>query len=89
MSDALAVARAFGALHAGICIPDYEKVLTQSYYRFLRRIAEPVILDVGAHAGLHLEQFALLGRVIAFEPIPEFAQLLRERYHGRPNIEIR
>jgi FkbM family methyltransferase len=94
MSDAVAVARALDALHNGVCIPDYEKLLSQAYHRVLFRMEphERIVLDVGAHSGLHLEQFARLasdaGRVIAFEPIPDFAGALAQRF-PQPNVEVR
>jgi FkbM family methyltransferase len=94
MSNALAVARALAALHNGICVPEYEKLLTQAYHRFLWRIPSQdiVIVDVGAHAGLHVEHFARFarsqGKVIAFEPLPNFARDLKARF-AQPNVEIR
>jgi FkbM family methyltransferase len=93
MSDAVAVARALRSLHAGIVTPDYEKLLCQSYHRFLWSNPSAVILDIGAHDGFHLDYFARLirdtGRVIAFEPLPHLAAALSQRYRGRPGIEIR
>ena len=94
MSDALAVARALSALHNGVCIPDYEKLLTQAYYRFLWTIPpqELVIVDVGAHAGVHLEHFVRFasnkGKVIAFEPLPSLASGLRVRF-DQSNVDVR
>jgi FkbM family methyltransferase len=94
MSDAVAVARALDALHHGVCVPDYEKLLSQAYHRVLCRMEprERIVLDVGAHSGLHLERFARLasdaGRVIAFEPIPDFAGALARSF-PQPNVEVR
>jgi FkbM family methyltransferase len=94
MSDALAVARALSALHNGVCTPDYEKLLTQSYHRFLWVIPSQdiVIIDIGAHAGQHLEHFVRFagsdGRVIAFEPLPDLAAALKARFR-QPNVEVR
>ena len=93
MSDAVAVARALRSLHAGIVTPDYEKLLCQSYHRFLWSNPSAVILDVGAHAGFHLDYFSRLirdtGHVIAFEPLPHLAAALSQRYRGHRGIEIR
>ncbi len=94
MSNALAVARALSVLHNGVCVPDYEKLLTIAYHRFLWKIPshDVVIVDVGAHDGLHAGHFARFagsaGRVIAFEPLPDFAHGLRARFH-QPNVEVR
>jgi FkbM family methyltransferase len=94
MSDALAVARALHVLHNGVYVPDYEKLLTIAYHRFLWKIPahELVIIDVGAHGGLHLEHFARfagsVGKVIAFEPLPDFARDLKARF-TQPNVEVR
>jgi FkbM family methyltransferase len=94
MSDALAVARAMHVLHNGVCVPDYEKLLEIAYHRFLWKIPshDLVIIDVGAHEGRHVEHFARFaastGRVIAFEPLPDFARGLRARFR-QPNVEVR
>ncbi|MGB9367756.1 MAG: FkbM family methyltransferase [Xanthobacteraceae bacterium] len=91
MSDALAVARALAGMHAGVCIPDYEKALTQAYHRFLARMSEQriVIFDVGAHTGQHLDYFARLAHhVVAFEPVPAFASALARRF-AEFNVDIR
>ena len=94
MSEALAVARALAALHNGVCVPDYEKLLTQAYHRFLWKIPaqELVIVDVGAHDGLHLEHFVRFagsaGKVVAFEPLFDFTRELKKRF-PQPNVEIR
>jgi FkbM family methyltransferase len=91
LSAAIAVAKAFAQLHDGIVVPDYELLLSKDYRRFLG--AGQIVLDVGAHAGLHLAQFVDLigpsGRVIAFEPIPALANALAGKYRGRPNVDIR
>lgn len=79
MSNAVAVVRALRAIHNG-AYPDYEKVLTQAYSRFLSQIPDPVIVDVGTHLGLHLAQFVTFGRTIAFEPIPDLAAALSQRF---------
>lgn len=51
-----------------------------------------MIIDVGAHAGLHTDHFARFagskGKVIAFEPLPDFARDLKARF-CQSNVEIR
>jgi FkbM family methyltransferase len=93
MSDALSVARCLRALHSGIVVPDYEKLLSQAYQRFLWSDPNPTILDIGANTGLHLTQFRRLartsGRVIAFEPLPHLASMLTQQFRDYPNVEIR
>ena len=94
MSDALSVARALHVLHNGVCVPDYEKLLENAYHRFLWKIPahDLVIIDVGAHEGRHVEHFARFagssGRVIVFEPLPDFARGLRARF-PQANVEVR
>lgn len=91
VSAAIVVAKAFGQLHDGVCIPDYERLLSKGYRRFLG--PGQVVFDVGSHAGLHLEQFLDLigptGRVVAFEPIPALADALASKYRDRSNVDIR
>lgn len=91
MGAAAATARAMDLLHQGICIPDYEKVLTNGYSRLI----EPgnVVFDVGAHTGIHLDRFVELvggqGRVFAFEPLPGLARLLTRRYGEDPRVTVK
>jgi FkbM family methyltransferase len=91
VSAAISVAKAFGQLHENVGFPDYERLLSRAYRRFLR--PGQVVFDVGAHAGLHLEQFLGLvgpsGHVIAFEPIPELAADLVDKYRDSSIVEIR
>jgi FkbM family methyltransferase len=91
VSAAIAVAKAFGQLHDGVIVPDYELLLSKGYRRFVQ--PGQVVFDVGAHAGLHLAQFIDLigpsGRAVAFEPIPALAHALASKYRSRSNVEIR
>ena len=91
LSPAVAVAKAFGQLHASIGFPDYELLLSKCYRRFLG--PGQAVFDVGCHVGLHLEQFLGLigpaGSAIAFEPIPALAGTLAETYRRHSNVEIR
>ena len=87
----VAVARALRVIQdATGVIPDYEKLLSAAYRKFLG--PGMVVVDIGAHAGYHLEQFLELvgpsGRVIAFEPMPSFAADLRDHYCRYPNVEV-
>src|SRR3954466_10539405 len=75
------------ALHLGICIPDYEALLTHGYGRFLGDGSFAV--DVGANVGFHTQVLSTYSRVIAFEPIPEHAERLRSQFADRPNVEVR
>lgn len=56
-------------------VPEYEDVLRVVYERFLR--PGDTIVDVGVNIGLHFTRFNQLvgtsGRVIGFEPVPDFA----------------
>src|SRR6266849_6101044 len=60
--------------------PNYEEILRVAYSHFLLR--GDVVFDVGAHCGDHTRSFIDLvgrsGRVICFEPLPRFADLLRK-----------
>ena len=85
MSCAIAVVRALRAVHTGVD-PDYEKVLTEAYKRFLSQIPDPIIVDVGAYIGVHLAQFVNFGRTIAFEPVPAAADALAQRF---PQADVR
>jgi len=87
VTPAMAVARALSHLHNGIVVPDYEEFLWHGYARFLG--GGSVTADVGASLGFHTGKLALFGKVIAFEPIPENAALLRAQFSGQPNVEIR
>jgi FkbM family methyltransferase len=91
VSAAIIVAKAFGQFHDAIGFPDYELLLRRCYRRFLR--PGHVVLDVGSHVGLHLEQFLDLvgpsGRAVAFEPIPALADALASKYRDRSNVDIR
>jgi len=67
-------------------VPDYEELLEQAYSRLVRK--GDTVVDVGAHQGRHTSVLAdlvgLEGRVLAFEPLPEFAQLLQQSLPAPP-----
>jgi FkbM family methyltransferase len=70
--------------------PNYEDILRIAYCRFLQ--PGDVVFDVGAHEGLHAENFLRIcgphGRVVCFEPIPKCAQTLRERFSAIPTFSL-
>jgi FkbM family methyltransferase len=48
-----------------------------------------LVFDVGAHAGNRTRAFAALGcRVVAVEPQPDFARLLRMLFGRNPNVTV-
>jgi FkbM family methyltransferase len=51
----------------------------------------PVILDVGANEGQSAEGFLTLFNapvVHCFEPIPQLCELLKTKFHGRPDVNV-
>lgn len=59
--------------------------------RFYRRFVPPGALafDIGAHAGNRVQAFRALGaRVVALEPQPAFARLLRRRFGTDPGVTL-
>jgi FkbM family methyltransferase len=78
-------------LHRTGVYPDYEAALESAYTMFLA--PGMTVLDVGAHLGRHTARFGALvgprGQVIAFEPLPQMAQSLRDELGTLSNIEIR
>ncbi|WP_165832234.1 FkbM family methyltransferase [Caulobacter radicis] len=87
---AAAVADALRILHLNGCVPNYEHILSNTYRRVIR--PGQTVLDIGAHAALHLRHFLNLvgdsGFVAAFEPIPVMAERLVEQFGGVHNVEI-
>jgi len=75
--------------HLGGVIPEYEDVLRKVYERFIR--PGDVVVDVGVNIGRHFTRFNELvggnGRVIGFEPVPDFAA--HSRALVGPTAEIR
>ena len=82
--------RAFGlarslAIYHGI--PFRQRRLRVLYRTFVRR--GDLVVDVGAHAGNHVRALAAIGcRVIAIEPQPDFARVLRLLFGRSPNVTI-
>jgi FkbM family methyltransferase len=76
--------RSLAIYHA---IPLRQRRLRRLYARFV----EPgdLVFDIGAHAGNRMRALARLGcRVVALEPQPDFARVLRMLFATSPAIEI-
>jgi FkbM family methyltransferase len=68
-------------------IPRRQRRLRRLYANFVR--AGDLVFDIGAHAGNRVRGFASLGcRVVAVEPQPDFARLLRALFGRSPQIVI-
>lgn len=80
----LGLARSLAIYHA---IPRRRRRLRRLYRQFV----EPgdLVFDIGAHAGNRTRGFAALGcRVVALEPQPDFARLLRAMFGRSSRIEV-
>lgn len=68
-------------LHQSGVIPEYEDILADNYRRFLR--PGDVAIDIGVNHGFHYDRLkecvGPTGRVIGFEPVPDFIAVVRER----------
>jgi FkbM family methyltransferase len=81
---ALGLARSLAIYHG---IPLRQRRLRRLYSQFVR--AGDLVFDVGAHAGNRTRAFAALGcRVIALEPQPDFARILRFLFGGSTRVEV-
>lgn len=84
--NALSAARALN-LSGGLMT---EELLACAYSKFVK--PGDTVIDVGAHAGLHLGKLAALvghtGRVIAVEPLPQFAERLRTENANNSAVTI-
>ena len=81
---ALGLLRSLAVYHA---IPLRQRRLRRLYAAF----AAPgdLVFDLGAHAGNRTRALAALGcRVVAVEPQPDFARLLRALFARQPRVEI-
>jgi hypothetical protein len=68
-------------------IPWRQRAMRKLYRGFVE--ADDVAFDIGAHVGNRTRGLAALGcRVIAVEPQPDFARLLRLLFGRSPRIEI-
>jgi FkbM family methyltransferase len=78
------LARSLAIYHA---IPLRQRRLRRLYGNFVS--AGDLVFDIGAHAGNRVRGFAALGcRVVALEPQPDFAWLLRALFGQSPQIVI-
>jgi FkbM family methyltransferase len=81
---ALGLARSVAMYHA---IPWRRRRMRRLYAGFVGR--GDLVFDVGAHAGNRAAAFAQLGcRVIALEPQPDFAKLLRTLFKSSARVEV-
>ncbi len=80
----LGIARSVAIYHG---IPFRQRRMRQLYATFVK--PGDLVFDIGAHAGNRVRGFASLGcRVVALEPQPDFARLLRTLFARSPLIEI-
>src|SRR5580704_6366548 len=76
--------RSLAIYHA---IPLRQRRLRRLYSNFVG--AGDLVFDIGAHAGNRVRAFASLGcRVVALEPQPDFARLLRALFAQSSMIEV-
>lgn len=93
MNIAGRVMRYLGRQISGRLLPSQIVWSENRFAAIKRRIAtdSPVIVDGGAHTGDVVDTFLWNYRsptIHAFEPIPELAQRLRQKYAGRPNVIV-
>src|SRR5882672_1409779 len=78
------IARSVAIYHA---IPWRQWRMRRLYAEFVK--PGDLVFDIGAHVGNRVRGFAALGcRVIAVEPQPDFARLLRLLFARSPRIEV-
>ena len=76
--------RSLAVYHA---IPLRQRRLRALYGQFVS--PNDLVFDLGAHAGNHTRALAAIGcRVVALEPQPDFARLLRTVFARVPRVEI-
>src|SRR5712692_8470931 len=84
LDRALGLARSLAIYHA---IPLRQQRMRQLYGGFVR--SGDLVFDIGAHAGNRVRGFASLGcRVVALEPQPDFARLLRVLFGRSSRIQV-
>jgi len=70
--------------------PDYEKILQEHYLRFLK--AGDVVFDIGGNEGVHATKLAEIvgaqGVLHVFEPIPDLAAALQERFARQSHVTV-
>src|SRR3981081_2992166 len=78
------LARSLAIYHG---IPLRQRRLRRLYGRFVG--SGDLVFDIGAHAGNRVRGFASLGcRVVALEPQPDFARLLRVLFGRSSRIDV-
>jgi FkbM family methyltransferase len=81
---AVGLARSIAIYHA---IPFRQRRLRHLYRSLLQR--GDLVFDIGAHAGNHVRAMHAIGcRVIAIEPQPDFARVLRLLFGRSPDVTI-
>jgi FkbM family methyltransferase len=84
LDRALGLARSLVIYHG---IPLRQKRMRQLYAGFVR--SGDLVFDIGAHAGNRVRGFISLGcRVVALEPQPDFARLLRLLFRHSSRLEV-
>jgi FkbM family methyltransferase len=84
LDRALGIARSLLVYHG---IPGRQRRMRRLYARFTK--AGDLAFDVGAHAGNRTRALASLGcRVVAIEPQPDFARLLRTLFAHTPAVTV-
>jgi FkbM family methyltransferase len=84
LDRAIGLARSLAIYHA---IPLRQRRFRRLYSSFMA--AGDLVFDIGAHAGNRVRGFASLGcRVVAVEPQPDFAWLLRALFGRSPQIVV-
>jgi FkbM family methyltransferase len=84
LGRALGLARSLAIYHA---IPFRHRRLRRLYAEFVR--AGDLVFDIGAHAGNRTRAFAAIGcRVVALEPHPDFAYLLRTAFARSSRVRV-
>jgi FkbM family methyltransferase len=80
----IGLARSLATYHL---IPFRQRRLRRLYGQFVQ--SSDLAFDIGAHAGNRVRALSALGcRVVAVEPQPDFAGLLRTVFGRSPNVEI-
>jgi len=80
----IGLARSLLVYHA---IPRRQRRMQRLYSQFAPR--SEVVFDIGAHVGNRARALAALGcRVIALEPQPDFARVLRVLFARNPRVEV-
>lgn len=81
---ALGLARSLVVYHA---IPGRQGRMKRLYAQLV--VPNDLVFDIGAHAGNRTRAFAALGcRVVALEPQPDFAWLLRRLFARTPRVTV-